>query len=236
MPADFIRLVRHGEVHNPEHILYGRIPGYHLSELGHAMADAAAASLAGHPIVALYASPLQRAQESAEPWATRYSSSINTASSNTASRNTASIHTASIHTASINTDERIIEPYNWFEGRRFEFPAALKHPSAWPRLINPLRPSWGEPYTTVLARMLSAINEAWAAADGGEVVMVSHQLPIVMVARSVKGQRLFHDPRKRRCTLSSITTLRREGDRFVEVDYQEPAGELLARSVDLGAV
>lgn len=226
MPADFIRLVRHGEVHNPEHILYGRIPGYHLSELGHAMADAAAASLAGHPIVALYASPLQRAQESAEPWATRYSSSINTASSNT----------ASIHTASINTDERLIEPYNWFEGRRFEFPAALKHPSAWPRLINPLRPSWGEPYTTVLARMLSAIDDAWAAADGGEVVMVSHQLPIVMVARSVKGQRLFHDPRKRRCTLSSITTLRREGDRFVEVDYQEPAGELLARSVDLGAV
>lgn len=226
MPADFIRLVRHGEVHNPEHILYGRIPGYHLSELGHAMADAAAASLAGHPIVALYASPLQRAQESAEPWATRYSSSINTASSNT----------PSIHTASINTDERLIEPYNWFEGRRFEFPAALKHPSAWPRLINPLRPSWGEPYTTVLARMLSAIDDAWAAADGGEVVMVSHQLPIVMVARYAKGQRLFHDPRKRRCTLSSITTLRREGDRFVEVDYQEPAGELLARSVDLGAV
>lgn len=216
MPADLIRLVRHGEVHNPEHILYGRIPGYHLSELGHAMADAAAASLAGHPVAALYASPLQRTQESAEPWATRYGSAINT--------------------ASINTDERIIEPYNWFEGRRFEFPAALKHPSAWPRLINPLRPSWGEPYTTVLARMLSAIDDAWAAADGGEVVMVSHQLPIVMVARSVKGQRLFHDPRKRRCTLSSITTLRREGDRFAEVDYQEPAGELLARSVDLGAV
>lgn len=216
MPADLIRLVRHGEVHNPEHILYGRIPGYHLSELGHAMADAAAASLAGHPVAALYASPLQRAQESAEPWARRYGSAINT--------------------ASIDTDERLIEPYNWFEGRRFEFPAALKHPSAWPRLVNPLRPSWGEPYTSVLARMLSAIEDAWAAADGGEVVMVSHQLPIVMVARSVKGQRLFHDPRKRRCTLSSITTLRREGDRFAEVDYQEPAGELLARSVDLGAV
>lgn len=226
MPADLIRLVRHGEVHNPEHILYGRIPGYHLSELGHAMADAAAASLAGHPVAALYASPLQRAQESAEPWAKRHRSTSNTASSNT----------ASLHTASMHTDERLIEPYNWFEGRRFEFPAALKHPSAWPRLINPLRPSWGEPYTSVLARMLSAIDDAWAAADGGEVVMVSHQLPIVMVARSVKGQRLFHDPRKRRCTLSSITTLRREGDRFAEVDYQEPAGELLARSVDLGAV
>ena len=211
MPADLIRLVRHGEVHNPEGILYGRIPGYHLSELGHAMTEAAAASLAGHPIVGLYASPLQRAQESAEPWASRFG-------------------------LPITTEERIIEPHNWFEGRKFEFPGALRHPGAWPKLINPLRPSWGEPYKNVESRMLAAIAAAWAKPEGGEVVMVSHQMPIVMVARSVKGMRLFHDPRNRRCTLSSITTLAREGDRFVEVDYQEPAGELLARSIDLGAV
>ncbi|MBG6055365.1 broad specificity phosphatase PhoE [Salinibacterium sp. CAN_S4] len=211
MPADLIHLVRHGEVHNPDGILYGRIPGYHLSELGHAMAAVAAASLAGHPIAALYASPLQRAQESAAPWAERFG-------------------------LQINTEERIIEPHNWFEGRKFEFPGALKHPSAWPKLVNPLRPSWGEPYRDVESRMLAAIAAAWAKPEGGEVVMVSHQMPIVMVARSVKGMRLFHDPRNRRCTLSSITTLAREGDRFVEVDYQEPAGDLLARSIDLGAV
>lgn len=198
-------------MHNPDGILYGRIPGYHLSELGHAMAAAAAASLAGRPIVALYASPLQRAQESAAPWAEQFG-------------------------LQINTEERIIEPHNWFEGRKFEFPGALKHPSAWPKLVNPLRPSWGEPYRDVESRMLAAIAAAWAKPGGGEVVMVSHQMPIVMVARSVKGMRLFHDPRNRRCTLSSITTLAREGDRFVEVDYQEPAGDLLARSIDLGAV
>ncbi|MGL4340066.1 MAG: histidine phosphatase family protein [Rhodoglobus sp.] len=211
MPADLIHLVRHGEVHNPEGILYGRIPGYRLSELGQAMADAAAAALVGNPIAALYASPLQRAQESAMPWSRRFA-------------------------LTINTEERIIEPYNWFEGRKFEFPAALRHPSAWPKLFNPWRPSWGEPYRSVESRMLDAIGDVWAAADGGEVVLVSHQMPIVMVARSVTGQRLFHDPRQRRCALSSITTLARNGDRFVEVDYREPAGELLAKSVDRGAV
>ncbi len=211
MPADLIRLVRHGEVHNPDGILYGRIPGYHLSDLGHAMAEAAAASLAGHPIAALYASPLQRAQESAAPWAEQFG-------------------------LPISTEERLIEPHNWFEGRKFEFPAALRHPSAWPKLVNPLKPSWGEPYKSVESRMLAAIAAAWAKPEGGEVVMVSHQMPIVMVARSVKGMRLFHDPRNRRCTLSSITTLAREGDRFIEVDYQEPAGDLLAKAIDLGAV
>jgi broad specificity phosphatase PhoE len=211
VPADLIHLVRHGEVFNPDGILYGRIPGYHLSELGHAMATVAADSLAGHPITDLYSSPLQRAQESADPW-------------------------SQIFKLPVITEDRIIEPHNWFEGRKFEFSGALRHPSAWPKLINPWKPSWGEPFVSVETRMLAAIDDAWMAADSGEVVMVSHQMPIVMVARSVKKMRLAHDPRKRRCTLSSITTLAREGDRFIEVNYQEPAAELLAKSVDLGAV
>ena len=209
MPADLIRLVRHGEVFNPQGILYGRIPGYHLSELGHAMAAAAAESLAGHPITALYASPLQRAQESAQPWSQKFG-------------------------LPVITEERIIEPTNWFEGTSVK--KAVRHPKAWWQLRNPLRPSWGEPYRSVEARMLAAIDEAWGTADGGEVVMVSHQMPIVMVARSVKGMRLPHNPSTRRCTLSSVTTLAREGDRFVEVDYQEPAKELLASAIDSGAV
>jgi broad specificity phosphatase PhoE len=84
--------------------------------------------------------------------------------------------------------------------------------------------------------MLAAIGDAHAAADSGEVVMVSHQMPIVMVQRALAGQRPFHDPRKRRCSLSSITTLEKQGDRFVEVGYQEPAAELLTKAIDLGAV
>ncbi|MDO7880865.1 histidine phosphatase family protein [Salinibacterium soli] len=209
MPAEFVRLVRHGEVHNPDGILYGRIPGYHLSELGHRMAAMAAESLRGRDVVKLVASPLQRTQESAQPWADLFG-------------------------LPIETDERIIEPHNWFEGTRMR--RRLRNPVSWPRLANPLRPSWGEPYDSVKKRMFAAIDDAWASVDSGEVVLVSHQMPIVMVARSVAGRAPFHDPRKRRCTLSSITTLRREGERFVEVDYQEPARELLAASIDLGAV
>lgn len=196
-------------MHNPERVLYGRIPGYHLSELGHRMADVAAASLAGHPVRALYASPLQRTQESAAPWAKRFG-------------------------LDIVTDDRLIEPHNWFEGKRMR--EAIRRPEAWPRLAWPFRPSWGEPFVSVRERMLAAVTDAWNSVDSGEVVMVSHQMPIVTVSRSVRGKPLFHDPRQRRCSLSSITTLRREGDRFVEASYQEPAKDLLAASIDLGAV
>jgi len=212
VPANLIHLVRHGEVYNPDGILYGRLPGFHLSELGQRMAAAAADELAGHPITALYASPLQRAQESAAPWGERFG-------------------------LEIVTDDRLIEPTNHFEGEKFEFgPAVLGKPRMWRWVINPWKPSWGEPYASVIDRMMAAIGDAWDAADGGEVVMVSHQMPIVMVQRFVAGSKPFHDPRQRRCHLSSITTLRKHGDSFVEVGYQDPAAELLAGSIDTGAV
>ena len=211
MAADLIHLVRHGEVYNPDGVLYGRIPGYHLSELGQAMAEARA-DLDGHPIVGLYASPLQRAQESAKPWADAFG-------------------------LEIVTDERLIEPFNKFEGGSFEFgPAVLGRPRVWPWIVNPWKPSWGEPYTSVASRMLTAMDDAWNSVEGGEIVMVSHQMPIVMVQRTLAGRKLFHDPRKRRCRLSSITTVEKRGDRFVEVGYRDPAADLLARSIDLGAV
>ena len=209
MPATLIHLVRHGEVHNPEGVLYGRIPGYRLSELGVKMARAAADSLASNPVTRLYASPLQRAQESAQPWAERFG-------------------------LEIRTDERLIEPHNWFEGRIMR--EALRRPASWIQLRNPLKPSWGEPFTSVRDRMLAVVADAWEQTERGEVVLVSHQMPIVMVARAVKHLRLAHDPRQRRCSLSSITTLKRDGEVFVEVNYQEPVGALLQAAIDLGAV
>jgi broad specificity phosphatase PhoE len=209
--------VRHGEVHNPDGILYGRIPGYHLSELGHRMAAAAAQSLSGRPVTGLFASPLQRAQESAQPWAEAFD-------------------------LEIVTDERLIEPTNKFEGKKFEFgPQVLTRPQSWPWILNPFRPSWGEPFSSVADRMMAVIEDAHASVDEGEVVLVSHQMPIVMVQRLLSGRKLYHDPRKRRCSLSSITTLAlrdpaEEGPRFIEVNYQDPAAELLAQSIDFGAV
>ncbi|HEX4057278.1 MAG TPA: histidine phosphatase family protein [Galbitalea sp.] len=214
MTADLIHLVRHGEVHNPDHVLYGRLPGFGLSALGKRMAKAAADSKVGHPISRLYASPLQRTQESAAPWVSDFG-------------------------LPIITDERLIEPWNDFEGTPGFGARALRDPHLWPKLRNPFKPSWGEPYTQIVARMMAAIEDAWNATDSGEVALVSHQLPIWMVHRHLSGERLFHDPRRRRCALSSITTLVRDastGSGFVEVDYQDPAAALQSSAIDLGAV
>lgn len=212
MPADLIHLVRHGEVHNPDGVLYGRIPGFHLSERGHRMAELAAQSLVGHPIVAIWASPLQRTQESAAPWLARFPDA-----------------------GPLVTEPRLIEPANKFEGLNIRT-ELRRHPLLARHLINPSKPSWGEPFISVASRMMAAVADAHASAEGGEVVLVTHQLPIWMVARTVQGKRLASDPRTRRCSLSSITTVQQQGDVFVEVDYQEPARELLAESIDLGAV
>lgn len=209
MPADLIHLVRHGEVENPTRVLYGRLPGFGLSELGHRMAELAAASLAGRPIASLTASPLQRTQESAAPWAERFG-------------------------LEVQLDERLIEPANRFEGTNVR--RGLRDPRNWPYLTWPWRPSWGEAFVSIRARMMTAVAQAYAETDGGEVVLVTHQLPIWMVARTVARKPLAHDPRARRCSLSSITTLAWREGAFVEVDYQEPAAELLAQSIDLGAV
>jgi broad specificity phosphatase PhoE len=215
VPASLIHLVRHGEVFNPDRVLYGRIPGFGLSELGKRMAQESADSKVGHPITRLYASPLQRTQESAAPWSTNFG-------------------------LEINTDERLIEPWNRFEGKTFEFgPAVLTRPRSWPWVVNPFKPSWGEPYVSIAARMLAAVEDAWNETESGEVALVSHQLPIWMVHRALAGQHLYHDPRRRRCALSSITTLTRDESAatgFVEVDYQDPAADLQASAIDQGAV
>ena len=209
MPADLVHLVRHGEVHNPDRILYGRLPGFGLSELGHRMVALAAESLDGRPITSLTASPLQRTKESAAPWASRFG-------------------------LEVELDDRLIEPRNRFEGTNIR--AGIKKPRNWPYLVGPWRPTWGEPFVSIRARMMEAVADIHRRTEGGEAVIVSHQLPIWMVARTVAGKRLAHDPRERRCSLSSITTLALRDGVFVEVDYQEPAAELLAQSIDLGAV
>ncbi|ROQ39426.1 broad specificity phosphatase PhoE [Frondihabitans sp. PhB188] len=213
MPANQIHLVRHGEVFNPEGVLYGRIEGFGLSDLGHRMAEAAADALFAEkaPVHALFASPLQRTQESAAPWSHLFG-------------------------LDIQTDERLIEPTNKYEGRAGGFTKSLVRPAEWPWIANPLKPSWGEAYVSIAARMLAAVDSAWRSVDDGDVVLVSHQLPIWMVHRSLEGERLFHDPRRRRCSLSSVTTLERHDDAFVEVGYREPAAALHASAIDSGAV
>lgn len=202
--------MRHGEVENPSGVLYGRIPGFGLSERGHRMAAIAAESLADAPVVAVVASPLQRTQESAAPWLERFG-------------------------LELVLEPRLIEPANRFEGLNLKRDLR-RNPKHWPFLLNPLWPSWGEAFFSIRNRMMAAITDHWQATESGDLVLVSHQLPIWMVARTVAGKQLAHDPRRRRCALSSITTLERRGDRFVEVSYTEPAAELLRDAIDTGAV
>jgi broad specificity phosphatase PhoE len=198
-----VHLLRHGEVANPTGILYGRLPGYHLSERGQAMATRLAETLAERPVTHVISSPLDRALETAEP-------------------------VAAALDLPIAVDERLIEAGNAFQGLTFGVgDGSLRRPSHWWKLRNPLRPSWGEPYVEIAARMSSAVDAARGAARGGEAVLVSHQLPIWMLRSAFEHRRLWHDPRKRQCTLASLTTLRYDGDTLVEVAYSEPAADLL---------
>lgn len=219
MVASQLHLVRHGEVYNPDRVLYGRLPNYRLSEVGAEMAAAAAEDLAsrGRTVSRLISSPLLRTQESAAPISTALS-------------------------LPVDIDERVIEPANAFEGKRMRGEdSALAKPGNWKYLVNPFKPSWGEPYRSIADRMKAAMTDAALSVDGGDVVIVSHQLPIWMVHRDVSNKNLFHDPRARRCALSSITTLELIDPEhpelgFVEVGYADPAAPLHAQSIDVGAV
>lgn len=205
MVATTVHLVRHGEVHNPDGILYGRIPGYHLSERGHAMARRVAEHFADgtHDVVKVVASPLQRAQETATPVAAALG-------------------------LELGTDDRLVEAANHFEGLTFGVgDGSLRHPRHWRYLWNPFRPSWGEPYREQVARVHAAVADARDAARGHEVVLVSHQLPVWLARLGFEGRRLWHDPRRRQCSLASVTSVTFEDDRFVGLHYSEPAGDLL---------
>ncbi len=212
MVSTTVHLLRHGEVHNPGRVLYGRIPGYHLSQRGHEMAAVVARALADQQrdIVAVIASPLQRAQETAAPIAEAFK-------------------------LPIGADERLIEAGNRFEGTTMGAqPWKLLNPRWWPLLRNPRTPSWGEPYTEQVARMQAAVDAARDAHAGHEVVLVSHQLPIWVTRLAYEGKRLWHDPRQRQCTLCSLTSLHFDGDELAGVEYTEPAAHLAA-SLSKGA-
>jgi broad specificity phosphatase PhoE len=195
-----VHVLRHGEVHNPEKILYGRLPGFHLSERGHRQALTVAEVVSGHDIVHVVASPLQRAQETAAP-------------------------IAAAHRLDVEADERLIEAGNLFEGKRVAVgDGALRQPRHWPKLRDPFTPSWGEPYIEIARRMLGAVHRARAEAEGHEALCVSHQLPIWTLRRFLEARPLWHDPRKRQCSLASLTSLVFNGEELVRIVYSEPAG------------
>jgi broad specificity phosphatase PhoE len=197
-----VHLVRHGEVDNPAGLLYGRLPDYHLSDLGIQMAERIAEHFREGDVVHLRSSPLERAQETAAPLAEALG-------------------------LPVVIDSRVIEAANYFEGLRVSFAGALRYPKNWLYFRNPFKPSWGEAYTDVLARTRLAMRDTAKAALGHEAVIVSHQLPIWISRINAEGRRMFHDPRKRECTLASVTSFSYIDARITSVSYSEPAAELL---------
>ena len=201
-----VHVVRHGEVHNPESILYGRQPGWRLSERGQEMAETVARWSSELSLGAIHSSPLERAQQTATP-------------------------IAAAHGISITTDDRLIEAANIFEGKKFGVgDGVLRQPSAWRHLWNPWRPSWGEPYAEQVARMQAAIQHAYESASGKDALVVSHQLPIWILRSSIEGRPFLHDPRRRQCSLASVTSLHFDASgKIVGLTYSEPAAHLLPK-------
>jgi broad specificity phosphatase PhoE len=197
-----VHLVRHGEVDNPAGLLYGRLPDFHLSELGREMAERVAEFFSDRDIVHVRSSPLERAQETAAPIAEAFG-------------------------LPVVIDTRLIEAANYFQGLRLSFDGALRHPRNWLYFRNPLRPSWGEAYKDILVRMRPAMKDAAAAALGHEAVIVTHQLPIWVARSNAEGRRMVHDPRKRQCTLGSVTSFTYIDAHVTSVSYAEPAAKLL---------
>ncbi|MDQ1702546.1 MAG: hypothetical protein QOF57_1798 [Frankiaceae bacterium] len=192
-----VHVVRHGEVRNPAKILYGRLPDFHLSDLGRAMAERVADELAHRDITYVVASPLERAQETAAPIAER-------------------------HGLTVASDPHLLEAVNVFEGLTFGVgDGSLRRPTHWKHLRNPFRPSWGEPYVELAARMRAGVEAARDAAAGHEAVVVSHQLPIEILRRSLTGGTLWHRPDRRMCALASITTIAYEGTTLADVTYAD---------------
>ena len=203
MPETVVYLVRHGQVENPRRVLYGRLPGYHLSARGQAQAELLAGHFAGARLAAVLASPLERAQQTAAP-------------------------IAAAHGLEVRTDLRLIENSTIFEGAAGNLAwYILRHPKLWWKLRDLRAPSWGERNVDMVERVHAVVDAAREEFAGRQVVLVSHQGPIWVARLAFERRRLSHWPGRRRCTLASVTTLTFDGDQLTGVGYAEPAAAAL---------
>lgn len=172
---------------------YGRLPGFVLSERGRRQAAALAEYFEDHDLGAVYSSPLERAMETAKA-------------------------VAGGKSLEVVVDEDLIESDTYLQGKPGSA-RVLRNPLNWRFFLNPFRPSWGEPYSRIRARMFAAVERIRESHSGGEAVAVSHMTPI-LVAR----MRLARDRRpawgaQPPCGKGSVTTLEFDGDKFVRTHY-----------------
>jgi broad specificity phosphatase PhoE len=198
-----VHLVRHGQVENPNRVLYGRLPGFHLSSHGRAQAELLARHFADVPLAAVLASPLERAQQTAAP-------------------------IAAAHGLEVRTELRLIETSNIFEGVAGNVAwYILRHPGLWWRVRDLRAPSWGERNVDMVERVHAVVEAARQEFAGRHAVLVSHQAPIWVARLAFERRRLAHWPGWRRCTVASVTSLAFDDDRLVGVSYSEPAAAAL---------
>ena len=194
-----VHLIRHGEVENPKGVVYGRLPGFNLSEKGERQAKQSAQRLQDADLVAVWSSPLERAQQTAQ-------------------------FIAEPHDLELVTDERLLESETTLEGLARDAFHFFRSPKQWWHFRNPLRPSWGESFGSIRARVLEAVEEAVAAAQGREIVLVSHQTPVLVARLTLTRRRTPPWLGLTPCETGSITTLVLEGRRVVSASYYSPPG------------
>ena len=158
-----VYLVRHGEVHNPQRVIYGRIPGFQLSEKGRKQAHALGKHLSDKKLTAIYASPLERTHETATY-----------------------IHKHHNH-LSITHDERIIECYTPLEGEKIE----IVEKSNWNFYAPEFIKKGGESLEDIWSRMSVFLEEKVKLHAGEEIAVVSHGDPIMITASQHTGKPLI---------------------------------------------
>ena len=199
-----IHLVRHGDVHNPTHVYYGRLPNFRLSERGRQQAEGAAEYLKDRPLAALFASPQQRAQE------------------------TAAI-VAQFHTGiEILTDDRLNEIYTPYDGTPISKMAAL----SW-NLYKDTAPEYEQP-NDIVERTQDFITQIRRECAGSEIAAVSHgdvvafALTIALGETPVAGKRILFtkyglsESYPSTASVTSLTYQTAEPEEKPQVAYKRP--------------
>lgn len=209
MPATTIHFVRHGEVENPNHVLYERLPGFHLSNRGLKMARATAKYIATVPqmrgISAIYSSPLERTQETAQQIAN------------------------ALQIGPIILDNRLIEAENNFRGKRIGYgEGALWKNNNWKLVSNLWKPSWGESYKSIAARVGDFAREQVKNHPGEQIVAVTHESPIWSYRHLLETGHAEHNMLLRKTALASITSITYDCTNMnvLSITYVDPAARV----------
>lgn len=209
MPATTIHFVRHGEVENPNHVLYERLPGFHLSNRGLKMAQATAKYIATVPqmrgISAIYSSPLERTQETAQQIAN------------------------ALQIGPIILDNRLIEAENNFRGKRIGYgEGALWKNNNWKLISNLWKPSWGESYKSIAARVGDFAREQVKNHPGEQIVAVTHESPIWSYRHLLETGHAEHNMLLRKTALASITSITYDCTNMnvLSITYVDPAARV----------